>query len=227
MTIARLVVLAVAWCLLASTARAADQSGVFTFTVTHDGSPIGDHRVAFRKDGARTEIDATMDLEVSFAMVPLYRFSHERREVWEDGRPLLIKAKTDDNGEQLDITLRPNGHGYLWTVNGREHRLDPSTRVLALWNYATVKEKPGRFVSVIEDDQLELAFALVGKETLQIDGHEVPTEHYRMTGGEERDIWYDQDGQVARVRFERAGAEIEYLRNEYRPLPLDDGAARQ
>ena len=26
---------------------------------------------------------------------------------------------------------------------------------------------------------------------------------------------------------ERRGAEIEYLRNEYRPQPLDDGAARQ
>ena len=42
-------------------------------------------------------------------MVPLYHFSHERREIWEGGRPLLITARTDDNGEELDITLRPNG----------------------------------------------------------------------------------------------------------------------
>ena len=226
MIIARLVVLALAMSLLAPTARAA-QSGLFTFTVTHDGKPIGDHRVAFRQDGARIEIDATMDLEVTFAMVPLYRFSHERREVWENGRPLLITARTDDNGEELDISLRPNGRGYVWTVNGREDRLDPSTKVLALWNYATVKQGPGLFVSVVEDEKLQLKFTLVGQETLRIDGHEVPVEHYRMSGGEERDIWYDPDGQVARVRFERRGAEIEYLRNEYRPQPLDDGAAKQ
>jgi hypothetical protein len=226
MSIARVVLLAAALCLVAPTVHAVGGSGVFTFTVTRDGEPIGDHRVAFRQDGKRTEIDATMDLEVKFAMVPLYRFSHQRTEVWEDGRPLLIRSKTDDNGEHLDITLRPNGHGYLWTVNGRTDRLDPSTRVLALWNYEMVKEKPGVFVSVVEDEKLELAFALVGKETLQIDGHEVPVEHYRMTGAEERDIWYDPDGQVARVRFERGGDEIEYLRNEYRPLPLDGGAAR-
>jgi hypothetical protein len=41
-----------------------------------------------------------------------------------------------------------------------------------------------------------------------------------MLGDEERDIWYDPDGQVARVTFLRDGAEIEYLRNEFHSAPL-------
>ena len=57
------------------------------------------HRVAFRHDGGRIEIEAAMELKVSFAMVPLYRFSHQRHEVWQDGQPLLINARTDDDGE--------------------------------------------------------------------------------------------------------------------------------
>jgi hypothetical protein len=210
----------------ASVARAAERAGVFTFTVTREGEPIGTHRVAFSHDGARTEIDAEMELKVTFAMVPLYHFSNERREVWQDGRPMMITSRTNDNGEQLDITLRPDGAGYVRTVNGRVDRLDASTRVLAMWNPEMLDAKPGLFVSVIEDQTLELAFSFLGQETMVIDGREIVADHYRMTGTEERDVWYDADGQVARVRFERRGDRIEYVRNEYLARPLDGRLAR-
>lgn len=223
---AAIALLAVALGAWASAARAAERAGVFTFNVTRDGEPIGTHRVAFSHDGERTEIDAEMELEVTFAMVPLYYFSNQRREVWQNGRPLMITSSTDDNGERLDITLRRDGGGYLRTVNGRVDKLDGSTRVLALWNQETLEAKPGRFVSVIEDQTLELAFTFVGKETMVIDGREIAVDHYRMTGTEERDIWYDADGQVARVRFERRGDQIEYVRNEYLARPLDGRLAR-
>lgn len=230
MTLARIaavaVLLAVALGWFASGARAAERAGVFTFSVTRDGEPIGTHRVAFSHDGERTVIDAEMDLEVTFALVPLYHFSNERREVWQDGRPLLITSKTDDNGELFEITLRPDGAGYVRTVNGRVDQFDGSTKVLAMWNRETLEAKPGLFVSVIEDETLELAFTVVGKETMVIEGREIVVDHYRMTGTEERDIWYDPAGQVARVRFERRGDEIEYVRNEYLARPLDGRLAR-
>ncbi|HUF56044.1 MAG TPA: DUF6134 family protein [Thermohalobaculum sp.] len=210
----------------ASAARAAERAGVFTFTVTREGEPIGTHRVAFSHDGARTEIDAEMELKVTFAMVPLYHFSNERREVWQDGRPMMITSRTNDNGEQLDITLRPDGAGYVRTVNGRVDRLDVSTRVLAMWNPEMLDAKPGLFVSVIENQTLEVAFSFLGQETMVIDGREIVVDHYRMTGTEERDIWYDADGQVARVRLERHGDQIEYVRNEYLARPLDGRLAR-
>lgn len=210
----------------AAGARAAERAGVFTFTVTREGAPIGMHRVAFSHDGKRIEIDTEMELKVTFAMVPLYRFSHQRHEVWEDGRPIMITARTDDNGEKLNITLRPDGAGYVRTVNDRVDKLGPSTKVLAIWNQETLEAKPGRFVSVIEDETLELAFTFVGKETMVIDGRKIAVERYRMTGTEERDIWYDSDGQIARVRFERRGDQIEYIRNEYLARPLDGRLAR-
>jgi len=227
MRFAAIALLAVALGSWACAARAAERAGVFTFNVTREGEPIGTYRVAFSHDGERTEIDAKMELEVTFAMVPLYYFSNRRREVWQDGRPIMITSRTDDNGEKVDITLRPDGAGYVRTVNGRVDKLDASTKVLAMWNRETLEAKPGLFVSVIEDETLELAFTLVGKETMVIDGRQIAVDHYRMTGTEERDIWYDADGQVARVRFERHGDQIEYVRNEYLARPLDGRLARK
>ena len=221
MTGRRLAVAVAVAALAASASDAwADHAGVFTFTVSRNGDPIGEHRVAFRHEGSRIEIDAATELKVTFAMIPVFRFSHQRREVWQDGRPLLIAAKTDSDGHKLDITLRPNGHGYIRTVNDRVDSLDPSTKILAFWMRDTVTPDPGRFVSVVEDEMLEVAFSYLGKETMTIAGRQLEVDHYRMVGDEERDIWYDPDGQVARVTFLRDGAEIEYLRNEYHSVPL-------
>jgi hypothetical protein len=79
---------------------------------------------------------------------------------------------------------------------------------------------------VIEDETLELAFDLVGKEKIVVEGHQMEVDHYRMTGQEERDIWYDDDGQVVKVRFMRDGSEIEYRRNEYQARPYDGRFAK-
>jgi hypothetical protein len=200
----------------------ADHSGVFTFTVSRDGTPIGEHRVAFRHEGDRVEIETDMELKVSFAMVPVFRFSHRSHEIWQDGKPILISATTDDDGHEYDITVRANGHGLMRTVNDRTDRLDGSTKVLALWNQDTVTSPPGNFVSIVEDETLEVAFHYLGKERMTIEGRQLEVDHYQMVGDEERDIWYDKNGQVARVQFMRQGSQIEYLRNQYHWLPLAD-----
>jgi hypothetical protein len=198
----------------------ADDAGVFTFTVSRNGEPIGEHRVTFRHQGDRIEIETDVELKVSFAMVPVFRFSHRSHEIWEEGKPVLINATTDDDGREYDITVRPNGHGLVRTVNDRVDKLDGSTKVLALWNQDTVTSPPGDFVSIVEDKILEVAFHYLGKESMILEGRQLDVDHYRMVGEEERDIWYDAAGRPARVTFTREGAEIEYLRNEYQSAPL-------
>ena len=101
--------------------------------------------------------------------------------------------------------MRANGHGLIRTVNDRTDKLDGSTKVLALWNQDTVTSPPGNFVSIVEDETLEVAFHYLGKETMTIEGRQLDVDHYQMVGDEERDIWYDADGQVARVQIHAAG----------------------
>ena len=61
-----------------------------------------------------------------------------------------------------------------------------------MWDHATVKQGPGLFVSVIEDEKLQLKFTLIGQETLRIDGHEIRSSTTACRR-EERDIWYDPE----------------------------------
>jgi Family of unknown function (DUF6134) len=195
-------------------ARAGD-AGEYTFTVLKDGTPVGQHRIAFEREGDRIEIREETAIEVRFAMVPLYTFRHEGRQVWEDGRAVRIDATTDDNGKAFDITVRADGDGYSRTVNGRIDRFDESTAVLAFWNKDTLRHHA--FFSVVEDKTLNLAFQYVGQEKITVAGQELDVEHYRMSGDEERELWYDAAGHIARVELRRHGSDIAYVRDQAIP----------
>ena len=203
--------------LSAPPALAAD-AGEYTFTVLKDGAPVGEHRFAFDRDGNRIEIEEETDIEVRLALIPIYEYEHDRREVWQNGRALSIDARTNNNGKRLDITVRPDGDGYIRTVNGRVDKFDDSTEILTFWRRDLVEHDS--FFSVVEDKTMRVSFEYLGKEVLKIAGQRLPVDHYRMVGDEEREFWFDPAGHVAKVEFERRGSEIEYLRNEATPRPL-------
>jgi hypothetical protein len=190
----------------------ADGTGEYTFTVLKDGSPVGYHRFAFQCRGDRIEIREKTMIEVSLAMIPLYTFEHEARQVWENGRAELIDATTNDNGEKLEITVRSNGDGHVRTVNGRVDRFDESTTVLALWNKATLEHDA--FFSAVEDKTFDASFQFVGEETISLAGKRLEARHYRMVGDEQRDVWFDRAGRVGKVAFRRHGSDIEYVRDQ-------------
>lgn len=206
---------AVATLLAMPLAAVADDAGEYTFAILKDGAPVGEHRVVFARDGARIDIREATEIEVRFAMIPVYSFEHEGRQIWENGRAVRIDADTNANGERLHITVRPNGQGYIRTVNGRVDRFDQSTAVLAFWNKDTLEHHA--FFSAVEDKTLQVAFEFVGREKITIEGTELDADHYRMVGDEERELWYDAAGHIAKVRLRRLGSDIEYVRDQLTP----------
>jgi hypothetical protein len=193
----------------------AGNAGEYTFTVLSDGNPVGQHRIAFEHEGDRVEIREATEIEISFATIPLYTFEHQARQLWQKGRAVRIDATTNDNGEQLDITVRDTAEGYVRTVNGRVDRFDESATVLALWNKDTFAHDA--YFSAVEDKILDVSFEDVGPETIVLAGRPVQTQHYRMVGDDEHELWFDPAGHLAKVAFRRYGATIEYVRDQIEP----------
>lgn len=180
-----------------------------------DGNPVGYHRVAFDREGDRIEIREGTEIEVRFAMIPIYAFEHEGRQVWEDGRAIRIDGTTNDNGQTFDITVRANGDGYIRTVNARVDKFAESTEVLALWNKDTLNHN--RFFSAMEAKTLHVSFEFAGRDKIAIAGRKLDVEHYRMVGDEERELWYDAAGHIAKVELRRHGSEIAHVRDQATP----------
>jgi Family of unknown function (DUF6134) len=197
-------------------AALAGDAGEYTFTVRKDGSPVGHHCIVFQRRGDRVEIREATEIVVRLAMIPIYRFEHEGTEVWQDGRALRIDGTTNDNGEKLDIAVRRNADGYTRMINGRVDEFDDSKQVLAFWNKDVVNHDD--FFSAVEDKVIRASFEFVGRDQITVAGQELDVEHYRMIGDEERDLWFDRSGRIAKVAFSRLGSEITYLRDQLAPL---------
>jgi hypothetical protein len=198
----------------------AGDAGVYTYTVLLNGNPVGRHRVVFLHQDGRTEIDASTDVEVRFAFIPVFRFEHRRREVWENGRPVYVVATTDNDGDTYKITVRSNGDGYIRIVNGRVERFDGPTAILTLWDPNVVRHDA--FISVIDDKVVKASFEYRGRRRLSLSGQAIDTDYYRMVGDENREVWFDPAGHVAKVEFWEGGSKIEIVRNELTWRPLDD-----
>ncbi|MGH6918274.1 MAG: DUF6134 family protein, partial [Geminicoccaceae bacterium] len=98
---------------------------------------------------------------------------------------------------------------------GRVDRFDGSATVLALWNKETFGHDA--YFSAVEDKVLNASFEYLGTEKIVLAGQRLPTQHYRMVGDEEHELWFDLDGRLAKVAFRRYGATIEYVRDQIEP----------
>lgn len=188
-----------------------DFRGTYTFTVFRNGDPVGLHTFHFDHVGDQIRIEARSEFEVKLAFIPVYTFSHHHRELWQNGAFVLSEGVTDKNGEKVEVSLEAKDGGLQRTVNGRSERLSDVTP-LTIWNPKILDDS--RFVSIAEDKVIEAPFEYLGSEALEIAGQEMSTEHFAIRGNEQREVWYDPAGHVAKVRLERGDSVLEYIRNE-------------
>lgn len=188
--------------------------GRLLFTVIRDGEPIGTHLYRFAGDSDRTTVHIRTDIDYRFLFLPLYRFRHTSKEVWTDGKLTELFSKTDDNGESIKIEAHANGKGL--TVQGLdgEYRAGPGVVPSSLWNSDVVRAK--ELLSTIRGKLLKTKPTFIGEEVLTLNGRQVPTRRYKLTGQFERNVWYDKDSKVlVRVRFNASdGSEVEYVRKQ-------------
>ena len=83
----------------------------------HDDQPIGSHRVTVKGEGNEFEIETKSNLEVRFGPLTVFRFEHQRRELWRDGELIESAAQTTKNDEFYDIKITRQATGYKRVVN--------------------------------------------------------------------------------------------------------------
>ena len=208
---------------LAPDMAASDHLSVYSYTVLRDGEPIGTHRVTVSPSGTNgdshetLQVKAETDLEVTFGPLTLYRMEHLREEVWRGGKLEAMTAYTDKNGAIYDIAITREPEGYRRVINGRTDHFESSMRVLALWHDDLFEHQA--FLSPIEDKTHEISVDFVGQEKIDLIGRSVDAFFYRMSGSTNRELWYDAEGHIMKVRLLDHSDEIEYVLSDI------DGAA--
>lgn len=172
-------------------------SGTLVFDVMRKGRDIGDHSYRFSKTGdtLTVEVRTEVSVRVPVIRVAAYSFTHTATETWQGNRLSRLTAATNDDGSPHQLAL------------GQGAELLPAS----LWGDEV--SAATRLLNTVDGRTMAVRVADLGTETVDTGHGAVPAHHYRITGDLDRDVWYDDDGLLARlVMTADDGSTVTYVR---------------
>ncbi|HRY23175.1 MAG: hypothetical protein H6852_13415 [Geminicoccaceae bacterium] len=163
-------------------------AGELRFAVFRNDREIGHHTLRFTPAGERLTVDIEIELEVRFAFITAYRYSHENREEWSNGQLAGFSSVTDDNGTLHRVEASRQGGRVV--IDGSEGQLTAPAGVLpATWWHADFIAG-GRWINTQTGEIIASTVTALGQETVEAEGRSVTAERFRLAGDVDMDLWY-------------------------------------
>ena len=154
-------------------------AAVQEFTAFRNGSPLGRLLLTFTPDGARLRVDIRIELDVKLAFIPLYRYRHTNRELWENGRLVSFASSTDDNGKTYRVEAQREGDMIL--VEGEAGRVEaPGDAMPSTYWHRRFLEAPV-WIDTQAGRLLDCTVTRTGAEPVLAAGREVPADRFAVT----------------------------------------------
>ena len=186
------------------------KDGVLAFDIVRNGEAIGTHTYRFDRSGDRTEVRIKTDINFRLFFIPVYRFEHESKEVWQDGKLNSLESNTNENGTPVKLQVHRDEDSLM--VYGEDGNLHVDREIIpaSLWNRLVLDRS--QTLTTISGNVKKFEVEYVGEAELDVRRQKVTTQHFRLTGEFERELWYDKDDVLVGVRFEASdGSTVAYV----------------
>jgi len=183
------------------------------FAAKIDGNPVGQYRMTItpREDGSVT-VSSEADLKMTkFGVIPAYHYTYRGTETWKDGRLTNFQSNTDDDGTKYTVAGSADRGGLRLKVNGTERIVRPDVWTTSYWQLPEARRRNGSLALLDADDGKTLAGAIrqVGVEQLSIAGQSCNCAHYRITGPNMVDAWFDGQDRLVRQEWTEKGHKVQ------------------
>lgn len=180
------------------------------FRALWQGSPIGEHRVAFRIDGERVMVETHVDIAIKVLFFTVFRLRHDAWETWRAGRLESVTSTTDRDGTRLQVSGSAVENGFrVVGVGGPFLAVTPSLTTNSLWDSRIVHES--RLIDVQYGGEVGLIARPLGHEPVDTPQGRVDAIRYQMiTPHYAGSVYYDRDQRWVKALIEMKGETIEY-----------------
>ncbi|MEM7023309.1 MAG: DUF6134 family protein [Pseudomonadota bacterium] len=179
------------------------------FSIFRKDSRIGHHRVRLSTDGDRTIAEIDIEIVVTFAFIPFYRYRHRNREVWANGRLMELQSETDDDGTAFKVSAQANGDELVVEGSEGELILPGDIMSTSYWQARTVQEDA--WFNTQDGTIARSVVESLAPERILAGGRNIEAEHYRLVGDIDCDIWYHEE-RWSKLRFAAPdGSIIDYV----------------
>jgi len=186
-------------------------TGTVEYAIHHSKyDRIGTHSVSFSRNGDELVVTTVIHIKVKLLFITAHSLESKRREVWRGGRLVSYRADTDENGEIFTVKADMDNDGLVVEGPNGTARADGPVFPTHPWNPEIVTQtllmetKTGELLNVLTRAD--------GEEVIEVAGRPVPTRRYVMSGGLERELWYDEQGNWIQLRFKQDGATVTFTR---------------
>ena len=192
-----------------------DSSQSWKFRVWLDDTPIGTHQVSISTAENRKSVHTQADFDVRFLFVPVYSYSHETREFWEDGCLVNIRSTTDDNGDDYFISSMQREQGLTLETQDGKTSLDGCVRTFAYWDIELLQSE--RLLNTQTGKYEKVSVINMGTGVLTVDDENIEARQFRLVSeGVTIDLWYTSEMHwLALESVTESGAVLRYLPEKY------------
>ncbi|MGI9421105.1 MAG: DUF6134 family protein [Geminicoccaceae bacterium] len=168
------------------------------FTAYRNGSRLGFHRIDFVEDEGRLSVDIEIAFDVKLAFIPLYRYRHRNREIWEGSQLVSMSTETDDNGTAFKVDVTRSSNRLL--VQGADGRLElpGETLTTSYWNEAAMAS--GEWLDTQAGRLVRSEVTKKPAEVVQVEDSKVEATPYDLAGDITCTLWY-ADRRWVKLRF--------------------------
>ena len=170
-----------------------------SYGIYRDGSRIGSRTTRFRHDGQDLVVETATDIKVKLAIINAYKRTERQPEVWREGRLMTMTSSIDDDGEEFRFELARGTNG-LELVGKRSRAAIPEDALPATyWNPATVSATT--LIDIKRAKVLSVELRPEGREPIPVNGVDVQTTKYALTGDRNMTLWYGPEGNLVRLQL--------------------------
>jgi hypothetical protein len=186
------------------------EGGVLAFDIMRNGAAIGTHTFHFNKSIDRTEVRIKTHIDFRLLFIPVYKFEHESREIWRNGRLTLLESNTNENGTKVKLEVHRDEDSLMVVAKDGNLHVDHEIIPASLWNHLVLNRT--KTLTTISGNLKTFEVEYIGEESFDVRGQQTTTQHFRLTGEFERDLWYDNNDVLVRVSFEADdGSTVAYV----------------
>ena len=177
------------------------------FDVYLNDKKVGTHLFSVAETGGLKRVQSEAKFKYTILLIPAYRYEHSAAEKWSGECLVEIEARTNANGERLQVAGAQTGSGFRVARDSSLVETQDCVMTFAYWNPAFLEQsrllnpQTGEFVDVVVEE--------VGNEVLDVRGEQVPATRFRLTAYEiDLTLWYSTDDEWLALESVAKGGHI-------------------
>jgi Domain of unknown function (DUF6134) len=169
------------------------------FVVVRNGEDVGRHVIDFTRNGNSTSVRISTNVVVKIAFITVYRFEHQGIETWRGNHLVALRSQTNDDGTAHHLNVAMQGDHLEVAGDGPQRSVSATILPASLWNQGIVHQST--LLNTLDGTQMRVSVQDKGEDIVPAEGTRIRAHHFTISGGLNRDVWFDANNTLVRVQF--------------------------